>query len=43
MSNKDEVAYYTEYVDETGLQHYAIHLYNRVTGYVTMFKDLRFC
>lgn len=39
---KTEIPYYTKYCDSDGVTHYAVHFYNRITGFVTMLKDYVF-
>ena len=39
---KKEIPYFVEYTDSEGITHYAVHFYNRLTGFVTMMKDHQF-
>ena len=38
----DNVRYFVTYVDANGKKHYAINIYNRVLGLVTMVEDFKF-
>ena len=37
--DKDKVNYFTTYIDKNGLQHYAVHAYNRLSGVVDRMSD----
>ena len=39
---KKEIPYFVEYTDSEGITHYAVHFYNRLTGFVTTLQDYRF-
>lgn len=39
---KTKIPYYVEYTDSKGMSHYAVNVYNTVSGYVTMMRDYVF-
>lgn len=38
---KTEVKYYVTYIDSNGHEHYAVHKWNRLTGFVTAMRDIK--
>ena len=36
---KKEIAYYVTFTDMNGHEHFAVHFYNRLSGFVTSMKD----
>ena len=39
---KNPIPFYVEYTDTTGLRHYAVHQYDRISGWVWQMKDYKF-
>ena len=37
-----EIAYYVTFIDANGHEHYAIHMWNRISGIVTTIHDYMF-
>ena len=37
-----DIPYYTTFTDVNGHEHYAVHKWNRLTGFVTSMRDIMF-
>ena len=37
-----EIPYYATFTDVNGHEHYAVHKWNRLTGFVTSMRDIMF-
>jgi len=40
--NSRDLKYYVKFKDADGHEHFAMHCYNRISGYVTSMRDLAF-
>lgn len=36
---KTQIPYYVQYIAADGITHYAVHYWNRLTGFVTAMRD----
>lgn len=41
MMKTSGISFYAEYTDRNGSRHYAVHLYNPITGFVQMMRDVK--